>query len=142
MPTAPTTAHSMTIAGREAVGDQTFDVINPATGDVFDRAPACSEAQLDAAMDAAATAFPNWRLDEFRRREALKTCATAIQANIDELADILTREQGKPLARAKAEIRSAATWFPHTRPDWRFRSKWRSTMTASGSRCAAGRTVS
>ena len=114
MPTAPTTAHSMTIAGRGAVGDQTFDVINPATGDVFDRAPACSEAQLDAAMDAAATAFPNWRLDEFRRREALKTCATAIQANIDELADILTREQGKPLARAKAEIRSAATWFRYT----------------------------
>ena len=114
MPTAASTAHPMTIAGQPAVGEETFGVINPATGDVFDQAPECSQAQLDAAMTAAAEAFATWRLDESLRRDALNACADAVQAHTDELAELLTREQGKPLASARAETRGAAKWFQYT----------------------------
>ena len=114
MPTADLTAHPMTIAGQPAGGEKTFGVINPATGDVFSHAPECSPNQLDAAMNAAAAVFSTWRLDESLRRDTLNACAAAVQAHTDKLAELLTREQGKPLASARAEIRGAVKWFQDT----------------------------
>ena len=115
MQTASTTAHAMMIDGRITAADTTFGVINPATGEIFDQAPDCSRAQLDQAMDAAARAFASdWRRDESRRREILLACAAALAAGADELAAILTREQGKPLARAAAEIKGASKWLQYT----------------------------
>jgi acyl-CoA reductase-like NAD-dependent aldehyde dehydrogenase len=108
-------ARSMTIDGRPAAGDATFGVVNPATGEVFERAPDCSRFELDEAMAAATRAFASsWRDDEARRREVLLGCAATLDAGADELAAILTREQGKPLAKAAGEIKSAAKWFQYT----------------------------
>ena len=114
MSTASTETCKMTIAGEAIVGSEQFDVINPATGEVFDSAPACSSAQLDAAMEAAASAFESWRLDESARRTALMQCSAVIKSVIGDLAPMLTREQGKPLSRAVVELKGAAKWFDYT----------------------------
>jgi acyl-CoA reductase-like NAD-dependent aldehyde dehydrogenase len=108
------TDFSLTIDGQSLPGEGTFGVVNPATGAVFAQAPACSRAQLDAAMEAAHRALPAWQADEGRRRQALLACAEAVKARLGELAPILTQEQGKPLARASEELIGAAVWFQYT----------------------------
>jgi acyl-CoA reductase-like NAD-dependent aldehyde dehydrogenase len=108
------TPFTMTIDGKAVVGQASFDVINPATGKPFAKAPECTREELDTAMNAAAAAFRPWGRDESRRRQALLDCAAAIQKNVAELAPILTQEQGKPLARAGEEIMGAAIWFQYT----------------------------
>ncbi len=105
---------SMTIAGRPVPGEQGFGVINPATGQVFAQAPEATRAQLDLAMDAAAAALPAWQRDLEERRRALRECAAAVRAHAKELAPILTREQGKPLARAREEMAGTALWLDYT----------------------------
>ena len=114
MTTTETAAHVMTINGAQAAAEATFGVINPATGDVFDEAPECTREQLDAAMQAAATAFRSWRRDEAARRALLGECSDAIKTHADELAHVLTQEQGKPLAKSAGEIAGAAKWFTYT----------------------------
>ena len=114
MATTETALHAMTIDGAPAATEATFGVINPTTGDVFEEAPECTREQLDAAMQAAVTAFRTWRLDEAARRALLPACADAINAHADELARVLTQEQGKPLAKAAAEIAGAAKWLTYT----------------------------
>ena len=114
MTTTETASPVMTINGAPAAAEATFGVINPATGDVFDEAPDCTREQLDAAMEAAATAFRTWRRDEAARRDLLGACSDAINAHADQLARLLTQEQGKPLVKAAGEIAGAARWFSHT----------------------------
>jgi acyl-CoA reductase-like NAD-dependent aldehyde dehydrogenase len=104
----------MTIDGKPVQGESSFPVINPATGAPFAEAPECSRVQLDHAMAAAQAAFKTWRKDEGKRRKVLEACADALQARIGELAPILTREQGKPLARANEELFGCAVWFKYT----------------------------
>lgn len=101
----------MTIDGRSVAGGGAFDVINPATAEAFASAPDCTRAELDEAMAAAARAFAGWSTAEARRRQALKDCAAAIRAGARPLAELLTREQGKPIGRALAEVQSAAMWL-------------------------------
>jgi acyl-CoA reductase-like NAD-dependent aldehyde dehydrogenase len=105
---------TMTIDGKAVSAEQSFGVINPATGAVFAQAPDCSREQLDAAMDSSQAAFRAWRSDEARRREALLKCAEALQARAQELAPILTQEQGKPLEKAMMELMGGALWFQYT----------------------------
>ncbi|MDP6582536.1 MAG: aldehyde dehydrogenase family protein, partial [Vicinamibacterales bacterium] len=109
-----TVSHTMTIGGASVPPDATFGVINPATGEVFDEAPDCTRAQLDAAMQAAAGACTVWRRDETVRRALLGSCSDAINSHAEELARVLTLEQGKPLDRALGEIAGAARWFKYT----------------------------
>jgi acyl-CoA reductase-like NAD-dependent aldehyde dehydrogenase len=101
----------MTIDGQTVTGQQFFPVINPATGIVFAQAPDCTIEQLDLAMEAAERAFPLWRQDETRRRQALRDCAAVLRANADLLGDILTREQGKPLKEAIGEVGGTADYL-------------------------------
>lgn len=105
------TAFSMTIDGKSATADASFSVINPATGQPFAEAPECSREQLDHAMASADAAYKSWRRDEAKRRQVLVACADAIQARAGEIAPILTREQGKPLAKAMEELIGCAVWF-------------------------------
>ena len=111
MSTTRQAVHTMTIGGQPTEAASVFGVVNPATGDVFDQAPECTRAQLDDATDAAAGALTVWRRDEVNRRGVLDACATAIETRACDLVGLLTREQGKPLAKAAAEIKSAAKWF-------------------------------
>jgi len=103
----------MTIAGEGVTAPGTFGVINPATGEEHAQAPNCSREQLDEAMKAAADAFTEWRRDEKARREALLAAANALFGAADELAPVLTAEQGKPLADAKMEIIGAGVWLKY-----------------------------
>lgn len=94
----------MMIAGRSVPGTTFFDVENPATGEVYGRAPECSPAQLEEAMSAAQAAFAPWKLDDKPRRTALLAAADAVEGTLDELASLITEEQGKPLAESRSEL--------------------------------------
>ncbi|HEX4106956.1 MAG TPA: aldehyde dehydrogenase family protein [Solirubrobacteraceae bacterium] len=107
------TASTMTIAGEAVAGEQTFDVINPATGASFAQAPECTREQLDEAFRAAEEAQRSWRTDESARRAALKAAAARLGESVDELASLLVAEQGKPLRDAKAEIKGVSYWLSY-----------------------------
>ncbi|MFF3645572.1 aldehyde dehydrogenase family protein [Streptomyces sp. NPDC002564] len=90
-------------------------VENPALGEVFAHTPGCTPEQLDAVLDDAARAFPAWAATPLEsRREYLLACHRALLDALEPMAELLTREQGKPLRHARAEIRLAADWFAHT----------------------------
>lgn len=108
-PTLP--EHVMTIDGAAVVGEGSFPVIDPARGEAFGDAPECSADQLEEAMASAARAGGPWSGDESHRRAILAKAADALEAAVDEIAPLLTAEQGKPLAGARGEIASSARWL-------------------------------
>ncbi|QXJ27031.1 aldehyde dehydrogenase family protein [Actinomadura graeca] len=103
----------MTIDGAAVPARDTFGVIDPATGQVAERAPEASAEQLDAAMRAAQAAFPAWRRDEAARRAALLTASEVMFARAEELGRIITLEQGKPLSDATMEVTGAGVWLKY-----------------------------
>jgi acyl-CoA reductase-like NAD-dependent aldehyde dehydrogenase len=102
--------YAMTIDG-VAVDGAGFEVVNPATGRVFARAPACTPEQLDRAMAAAARAFAIWSRADDVRRAVLREAAGTIAASVTELARLVTAEQGKTRSEAVAEVRAAGRWL-------------------------------
>ena len=99
------TDFSLLIGGELVQSAQQLDVINPALGTVFARCPAAQSGELDRAVDAARRAFPAWRARSFAERAALvKRLSQRLRERQNELAELLTREQGKPLAQSVAEI--------------------------------------
>lgn len=99
------TDYKLLIGGALVSGDKTMDVINPATGEPFATAPRASVAQADAAIAAAKAAVPGWAAVPWADRQAkLIELADAIAARKDEIARVLTMEQGKPLAEAQGEL--------------------------------------
>ncbi|TMK89644.1 MAG: aldehyde dehydrogenase family protein [Actinobacteria bacterium] len=103
----------MTIDGQAAPTAATFDVLNPATNEVYARAPECSKEQLDTAMESSAKAFRDWRADESARRDALRQAAGILLGASGDLAPVLTAEQGKPLSDANLEIFAAGMWLQY-----------------------------
>ncbi|WP_055627621.1 aldehyde dehydrogenase family protein [Streptomyces hirsutus] len=85
-----------------------FVVIDPATGEGFDAAPDRQPDELDVVVDRARTAWRGWRDDSVARRTALLAAADAVEAAGADLAPLLTREQGKPLAESHAEVARTA----------------------------------
>lgn len=103
------TTATHTIDGAPVAGVRFFDVVNPATASAFARAPDASREQLDLAVAAARSAFESWRaVPAENRRNILSGFAAAIRAQAQDLAQLLTREQGKPLAAAIREIEATA----------------------------------
>ncbi|MGW6774888.1 aldehyde dehydrogenase family protein [Streptomyces sp. NPDC055037] len=99
-----------------------FAVLDPATGEAFDDAPDQRPDELDAVVDRAHEAWRGWRADRAARATALLAAADAVEAAGAELAPLLTREQGKPLAESYAEIaRTAARlrYFAELAPESR-----------------------
>jgi acyl-CoA reductase-like NAD-dependent aldehyde dehydrogenase len=105
-----TTGFTLTIDGAGVSNASTLDVINPATGQVFASCPEAGRDELDRAVAAARRAFPAWRDRSFADRAALigRFCQ-ALREHQDQLAWLLTMEQGKPLQQAKDEITRAST---------------------------------
>jgi acyl-CoA reductase-like NAD-dependent aldehyde dehydrogenase len=95
---------TMTIDGIEAATEKTFSVVNPATGEVVGEAPEPSRAQVDQAMNAAARAFQSWQFDRSERQKGLEDLATAVEVNLEELAEVITMEEGKPLRESRSEL--------------------------------------
>ncbi|MFC9949124.1 aldehyde dehydrogenase family protein [Streptomyces prasinus] len=83
-------------------------VVDPATGETFGEAPDQQPDELDAVVDRAHRAWHGWRADPVARTTALRAAADAVETAGDDLARLLTREQGKPLAESYAEIARTA----------------------------------
>lgn len=104
--------YKLLINGQLVEGAGTMPVLNPATEEVLSECPTASEDQLNQAVDAAQAAFDTWKntsIDE--RRAKLGEIADIIDANSDDLARLLTQEQGKPLEDAMGEVVGAALFF-------------------------------
>jgi len=90
-------------------------VINPATGRVIGRLAHASQDDLDRALAAADKGFKTWRkVSAFERYKLLRKAAEILRSRADEVAQLMTLEQGKPLAEAKMETLAAADimdWF-------------------------------
>src|SRR5438132_2202985 len=95
--------------------DERFDVTNPATGEVVGTVPDGSEADVQGAIDSAADALEGWKsLPAIERARVLRRSADVIRERKDEIAAVMTAEQGKPLAEAAGEVEYAASfleWF-------------------------------
>lgn len=103
--------YAMTIGGAQVPAPRTFEVVNPATGEAFAAAPDCPQETLDDAVRVAASAFDAWRADGTARRRCLAAAADALDGAADELARLLTLEQGKPLRESTMELARASARF-------------------------------
>jgi succinate-semialdehyde dehydrogenase / glutarate-semialdehyde dehydrogenase len=99
----------------QADSGKTLTVKNPATGEAVGEVPAMGAAETRRAIDAAARAYPGWRARLAKERGSiLRKLSDLMLANADDLAVIMTAEQGKPLSESKGEIAYAASfidWF-------------------------------
>ncbi|SNV23783.1 aldehyde dehydrogenase [Rhodococcus rhodochrous] len=93
-----------------------FDVLDPATGEVLTRAVSATDEDVDAAVAAAAAAHADgrWRtLPPLERARILTRIADLIEENLEELAVLETRDNGKPIERSRADTQSSANTFRH-----------------------------
>ncbi len=100
---------------RSARSGATIAIRNPANGTVVGEVPVMGATETREAIDAAAKAMPAWAKRTAKERAViLRRFAELMLANADDLAIIMTSEQGKPLAEAKGEVAYAASfleWF-------------------------------
>ena len=93
-------------------GRDLFPVVDPASGATIGEVPMASPADLDEALDAADQGFKLWRAAPAEQRGAvLKKAAALLRERVEPIARLLTLEQGKPLAEARAEVLSSAQYF-------------------------------
>jgi len=92
-----------------------IDVDNPATGAILGTVPRLGRNETRAAIDAAARAFPAWRRKNAKERAVvLRRWFDLMMANQEDLAQLMTAEQGKPIAESRGEVAYAASfleWF-------------------------------
>ncbi len=99
----------------DADGGQTLEVNNPASGEVLGTVPKMGAAETRRAIEAAERALPAWRdLTAKERSQTLRRWFELIMQNQEDLARLMTLEQGKPLTESRGEIAYAASfieWF-------------------------------
>ena len=108
--------HDLYIDGewRGAGDGARLDVIDPATEEPVDSVPSATGSDLDAALSAADRAWRQWRgADAWTRSATLRRVAALLRERIDDMAVVLTEEQGKPIAESRGELGAAADQF-----DW------------------------
>ena len=100
---------------RPSLAGKTIDVVDPATEEKIGTAAAAGIADLDLALAAAAKGFAAWRrVSALERSKILRRAADLLRARADQIAPLMTLEQGKPLIEARLEILSGADtldWF-------------------------------
>jgi acyl-CoA reductase-like NAD-dependent aldehyde dehydrogenase len=109
--------HSLLIGGRPVATKAHADVLNPSTGKVVGKMPLATEADIEAAVSAAKAAFVLWKeVSDSDRAAACRAVAAVIESHAEELAQLLTLEQGKPLngLGSRFEIGGALAWTRHT----------------------------
>jgi succinate-semialdehyde dehydrogenase/glutarate-semialdehyde dehydrogenase len=106
--------YQLYIDGRwqDAAGGTTTRVYNPATGEPVGEIAYGTHADAARAMDAAAAAFPSWKQESAHRRgDILDAAARLMRVRVEEIARVLTLENGKPLRESRAECLGCAEWF-------------------------------
>ena len=105
------------LAGRERVppaSEEYVETVDPATGEAFAEVAVADESDVDRAVRAASDAFSDWRdTDPAERGRTLYRVAERIRDHADGLAELESRDQGKPLSQARADIMSAARYFEY-----------------------------
>ncbi|MEM7061417.1 MAG: NAD-dependent succinate-semialdehyde dehydrogenase [Pseudomonadota bacterium] len=100
---------------RQGSGGEAEDVINPATEEVLAQVPHASAADLDEALDAAEAGFKVWKdMTALARQGIINKACDILMADIDRLAENLTKEMGKPVGEAKIELAigiDALRWY-------------------------------
>ena len=112
--TAPQLRGSLYIDGHwcQADSGRTLDVVNPATEEAFCQVACCGAGETGRAIEAADRALAAWRaLTPYERAAPLRKTAELIRQRVEEVARVLTLEQGKPLAEARLEVLANATFF-------------------------------
>ncbi|KQU74763.1 NAD-dependent succinate-semialdehyde dehydrogenase [Aminobacter sp. DSM 101952] len=98
----------------DAEGGNTIDVTNPATNEVIGKVASAGKGDLDRALAAAERGFKAWRkVSPFDRAKVLRRAAELMRERVDQIATLMTQEQGKPIGEARMEILSSADLF-----DW------------------------
>lgn len=98
----------------EGQGGKPIDVLNPVSNERIGSVSVASQSQLQAATEAAEKGFKVWKnTSVFERSNILRKAATLLRERADATAHLLTQEQGKPLAEARAEVNVSADIF-----DW------------------------
>jgi acyl-CoA reductase-like NAD-dependent aldehyde dehydrogenase len=109
--------YTLLIGGQKVATANHQDIRNPSTGEIVGRMPLAGVAELDQAVAAAAEAFRTWsREPDEARAQACRDVAGAIEAHAEELAKLLTLEQGKPMngLGSRFEIGGALAWTRYT----------------------------
>ncbi|CAM3941618.1 NAD-dependent succinate-semialdehyde dehydrogenase [Bordetella tumulicola] len=100
---------------REAKGNNRIDVVNPATGAKIGQVASASREDLDAALAATQRGFETWRnMSAHERCAIMRKASLIIRERADDIARLLTQEQGKPLTEARVEVKAGAEiidWF-------------------------------
>ena len=96
---------------RESASGETLPSPDPATGETLAMFPAGGKADADEAVAAARRAFPAWKkVTPYDRGRLLQKAAALIEKHVEELAQLITLENGKPIAEAKREVATAVSW--------------------------------
>ncbi len=117
VPTAtyPDTRLLIANAWQDAHSGQRIDVRNPATGAVMAQVAHAGKVDLDQALAAAQRGFEAWRdTPAFERAQTMRRAAALVRERADHMAQLLTQEQGKPIAEARGEVLAGADiidWF-------------------------------
>ena len=109
--------YGLIINGNKVATEDSFPVLNPANEETVARCPIATRDQLDDAVKAAADAFQSWsKVPDEERAAVCGKIAEAITGHADELARLLTQEQGKPLSGegSRFEVGGAAAWAGYT----------------------------
>ena len=102
---APDLALFINGSWRVGEGRDAQTVVNPASGATLADVPLASAADLDEALDAADKGFKLWRATDVETRAGiLRKAAALMRERADDIARMLTTEQGKPLAEARGEV--------------------------------------
>ena len=94
---------------REAAAKESLEIINPATEEVIGKVSHARKEDLDIALNAAENAFNSWKnVSAYERSKILRKAADIVRDKSDQIATLMTMEQGKPLIEAKMETMGAA----------------------------------
>src|SRR5690606_17896833 len=100
---------------REAKGNKRIDVVNPATGAKIGQVANASREDLDDALAATQRGFETWRdMSAHERCAIMRKAAVLVRERADDIARLLTQEQGKPLGEARVEVLAGSEiidWF-------------------------------
>lgn len=102
------------INGLQVTTGDVLDVIDPATGELLDHTVRCGAAEIDAAVAAARRAYDGWSRTSCADRSAvLRRIGDLIRRDADEFALLESRDTGKPLTQAKADVAVSARYFEY-----------------------------